>query len=74
MLKCKICGFEFTAKLKDHYISRDAGKVGVVAAFQANQENSIYDTFDCPSCGCQYVAKERKRNFCPISISEGEDE
>ena len=22
----------------------------------------IYDAFDCPVCGCQYVAKERLRN------------
>ena len=61
MLKCKVCGQEFTAKLDWHYISRDCGKVGVIAALQSNQEECIYDTFDCPACGCQCVAQERRR-------------
>lgn len=74
MLKCKVCGQEFTAKLDLHYISRDCGKVGVVAALQSNQEECIYDTFDCPACGCQCVAQERKRDFCSISISKIEDD
>ena len=74
MLKCKICGFEFTAKSDGHYISRDGGKVGVVAAFQSNQEERIYDTFDCPACGCQCVVQERKRNFRPISIPKIEED
>lgn len=74
MLKCKVCGQEFTAKLDLHYISRDGGKVGVIAAFQPNQEERIYDTFDCPACGCQCAVQERKRDFCPISISKIKDD
>ena len=26
--------------------------------------------FDCPACGCQIIAQERKRNFIDISMSE----
>lgn len=74
MLKCKICGNEFQAKSDSHYISRDGGKVGLIATFQSNQEERIYDTFDCPVCGCQCVAQERKRIFSPISIIEDEED
>lgn len=62
------------AKADCHYISRDGGKVGVIATFQSNQEERIYDTFDCPECGCQCVAQERKRNFYPfITAKNNED-
>lgn len=26
-------------------------------------EPTLYDAFDCPICGCQYIANERKRVF-----------
>ncbi|NBI10244.1 hypothetical protein D1641_09510 [Colidextribacter sp. OB.20] len=73
MLKCKICGLEFQAKSESHYISRDGGRLGLFCSLQSNQEERIYDTFDCPACGCQCVAQERKRNFSPISIIEDEE-
>ncbi len=63
MLKCKICGCEFNAVKERHYISRDNERTGLAAAFGNNQERILYDTFDCPDCGCQTVAQERKRKY-----------
>lgn len=60
MLKCEICGFEFNALIEKHYISRDDGKTGL-SAIAGGDECTEYDTFDCPQCGCQHVAKKRKR-------------
>lgn len=59
MLKCKICGCEFNAVKENHYISRNNGKVGLVAVFESNPEDILYGTFDCPSCGCQMTVQER---------------
>lgn len=63
MLKCKVCGHEFTAIGENHYVVRDNGKVGLAAGFGSNQEETLYDAFDCPRCCCQYVAQERKRIY-----------
>jgi len=60
MLKCGICGCEFNATIEKHYISREKGKVGL-AAISGGDEALEYDTFDCPQCGCQFVAQPRKR-------------
>ncbi len=63
MLKCKICGCEFNAVKERHYISRDKGKTGLATAFGSNPEYVLYDTFDCPDCGCQITVQERKREY-----------
>ena len=63
MLKCKICGTEFPAIKERHYVVRDNGKTGLSAAFSSNDEEKIYDSFDCPMCGCQVVAQDRKRIY-----------
>lgn len=68
MLKCKVCGTEFPAIEERHYIARDNGKTGLSSAFGSNDEEKIYDSFDCPMCGCQVVAQERKRIFEPKYI------
>lgn len=60
MLKCKICGTEFPAVKDKHYISRDNGKTGIATAFSGDEEK-LFDSFDCPQCGCQVIAQERKR-------------
>ena len=62
MLKCKICGCEFTPIIDKHYIARDNSESGLSTTFR-KIEGNIYDTFDCPACGCQIVAQERKRGF-----------
>lgn len=73
MIKCKICGHEFEPIIDKHYISRDKGESGVVTVFKSTEGN-IYDTFDCPSCGCQVIAQERKRAVVEIDYCEKEVE
>lgn len=63
MLKCKVCGIEFPAIKERHYIARDNGKTGLSSALGSNDEEKIYDSFDCPMCGCQVVAQDRKRTY-----------
>lgn len=63
MLKCKVCGKEFEANLERHYVARDIGKTGLAAAFGNNDEENLYDAFDCPACGCQIIVQERKRDY-----------
>lgn len=33
----------------------------------------LYDAFDCPMCGCQVIAKERKREYIPFISTDEED-
>lgn len=72
MLKCNVCGEEFPATKAGHYISRDNGTSGVMATFSKEKEVTIYDTFDCPACGCQYIAQVRKRGYIDFG-KEGDD-
>ena len=53
MFKCEVCGNEFEAAKEDHYIARDKGLFC---------EGDLYDAYDCPKCGSQIIAKERKRS------------
>ena len=71
MIKCKVCGYEFTPAIDKHYITRDSGEFGVSTVFK-HVEGNLYDTFDCPACGCQIIAQERKRNLIDVSILEEE--
>lgn len=73
MLECKVCGTKFNAIVEKHYIARDNSKTGLAVAFGSNSEESLYDAFDCPMCGCQVIAKERKRSYIPYTPDE-EDE
>lgn len=73
MLKCKICGTEFPPVKEKHYICRDNGKVGFAAGLSSKDEEKLYDTFDCPICGCQIVAQDRKRTCSMKMISGSED-
>ena len=72
MLKCKICGTEFPAIKERHYIASDNGKTGLSSAFGSNDEEKIYESFDCPMCGCQVVAQDRKRTY-GIADKENKD-
>lgn len=64
MLKCKICGTEFPATKEIHYIARDNSRTGAMAVFSKDEEK-LYDSYDCPVCGSQVIADERKRLFVP---------
>lgn len=73
MIKCNFCGCEFPAIIKKHYIARDNGKSGLAVAFGSEPEERLYDAFDCPICGCQIIAQERKRSYIPFNNSNEED-
>ena len=75
MIKCRVCGHEFQPVIKNHYVSRDDDRTGVATVI-SKDEGHLYDSFDCPACGCQYLAQERKRVYIPcIEVEEeGEDE
>lgn len=61
MLKCNVCGHEFPATVEGHYIARDEGVTGILLG--AHDEEKLHDAWDCPYCGAQYVAQERKRKY-----------
>ena len=69
MLKCKICGTEFPAIEERHYIARDNIRTGAFTSI-SNEEEKIYDAYNCPMCGSQIIAQERKRNFEPDNICD----
>lgn len=78
MYKCKICDQEFELLATEHYIARDVGKSGL-ATIVGGPEEKLYDTFDCPFCGCQNTVQERKRVFSASGryekvFSDDEDE
>lgn len=49
-------------------------KAGLAVAFGSEPEEKLYDTFDCPSCGCQIAVQERKRIYIPCREICEEDE
>lgn len=72
--KCTVCGQQFPLQIGGHYISRDDGKTGMVTLFK-DDESHLYDTFDCPNCGCQNVVQNRKRRYNePVLIGEEVEE
>lgn len=62
-MTCLVCGFEFHFDLEKHYISRDETDVGFGAIVTTKAEPCLYDTVDCPACGCQHVLQKRKRKM-----------
>lgn len=78
-IKCNVCGCEFVPQVKEHYIARTDGKTGVVAVFQSNDETGLFDAFDCPQCGCQVIAQERKRAYIvshvdDVDVEDGDED
>lgn len=71
MIKCKVCGCEFTPVIDKHYIARDNDESGLSTVIK-HIEGNLYDTFDCPACGCQIVVQERKRSLIDVSTLEEE--
>lgn len=73
MLECEICGTKFNAIVETHYVARDDGKTGFGTCFGSNVEEGLYDAFDCPTCGCQVIAKGRKRTYIS-AVKEGKND
>lgn len=66
-IKCNVCGKEFEASLSSHYIARDNKTSGAISAL-GNTEETLYDAYDCPACGSQFIAQSMKRQFETISV------
>lgn len=60
MLLCKVCGSELDPTIENHYVARDIEKQGISTMISCD-EPKWYDAFNCPVCGCQVIAQERKR-------------
>ena len=77
-MKCKVCGKEFELKVDNHYIARDEeiDRCGIAGIVGSNNEieGKLYDTFDCPACGCQNIMQERKRRFLSVTSTGYPDE
>lgn len=81
-VKCNVCECEFIPEKDERYISRDEIKTGL-STVVGGLEEKLYDTFDCPQCGCQVIVQERKRAYIVSHVdyieydeeeSEGEEE
>ena len=71
-MKCNICGAEFIPTKENHYTAF-VERVGysspfVINAHIAEKKVVLIDCFDCPSCGCQVEAKDRKFTYDPEII------
>lgn len=60
MITCVICKREFPLIAEEHYVSREPSKTGL-AAIAAGSEPVLFDSFDCPHCGCQNTIQRRNR-------------
>ncbi len=47
-IKCAVCGTEFKPEKEKRYTGMSRGIF-----------NTLYDCYDCPNCGAQYVGQER---------------
>ena len=67
MATCKICGRDFPLMAEVRYtsIDRTKGLSMFDSSLSLSNKDVFYDSFDCPHCGCQYIAQERKE---PASI------
>jgi hypothetical protein len=55
---CVICHQPFTLDIKELYISKDSLAGGVISSL-TGEKCRMWDTFDCPICGCQNRVQER---------------
>ena len=49
-MKCNICGKIFIPKNQNRYLTAEP----TTLANSFNGGGAVYDTFDCPRCGCQH--------------------
>lgn len=60
MTTCKVCGRDFPLLAEEHYVSKDVRLTGF-AGLAGGTEPKIWDSFDCPHCGCQNRLQQRNR-------------
>lgn len=69
-MKCCYCKRRFSLKSQNRYLS--AEPTSFANAF--NGGGAVYDTFDCPHCGCQHRITERYQYFLGDSQTDTEEE
>lgn len=74
MATCKVCGRDFPLIDEEHYIARDCEKKGVIPVLNGQVEATEYDAFNCPHCGCQYIAQERKLTITDLNDLDLDEE
>ena len=60
MTTCKVCGRDFPLLIEEHYVSKEPEKTGIVA-LAGGPEPMLWDSIDCPHCGCQNRMQQRYR-------------
>lgn len=73
MLSCRVCGRDFPLIFEKHYISR-GDSVSGIATIVSSTEPPIWDSFDCPHCGCQNNVQQRNRVMTLMKDREECDE
>ena len=72
-IKCKVCGAEFPAIRERHYVSRETTKTGFVAMLGSTAKPGLYDlydSYDCPNCGCQINVQGRNRRYTAPAVED----
>ena len=54
-MKCCYCKRRFSLKSQIHYLSAEPTSISNVF----NGGGAVYDSFDCPHCGCQHRIAQR---------------
>lgn len=55
---CVICGRDFPLIEEEHYVSCEPSRTGI-AALAGGSEPKLWDSYDCPHCGCQNRVQSR---------------
>ncbi len=59
LITCSACGRDFPLIAEEHYVSKEPASIGLSAL--AGHEPYLWDSFDCPHCGCQNTIRRRNR-------------
>ena len=76
MHKCTVCSRVFELRKENRYIA-EAKKTTSLLMLATGTDSVLYDTVDCPYCGCQQILHARERVFveeASIVDCEGEPE
>ena len=73
MTTCSVCNRDFPLIVENHYISRGPKKTGLNALVDGF-EPILYDSFNCPYCGCQNNIQQRNHVYVGILLSEDKEE
>ena len=65
-MKCNVCGKLFIPKNQNRYLTAEP----TTLANSLNGGGAVYDTFDCPSCGCQHRVGIRYNKCSSVEETE----